>query len=216
MDIRESAFMGKITAGITHEMKNVLAIIKESAGLMEDLLSLTNESQFSHKEKFVRVLSNLGQQVARGVELSSRLNKFAHSSDSTSAQLDLNDIVQDVVFLSQRFARLKGVTVSAKPYEGPLMMVSYSLKLQMALFSCLMLIMDLSGSGTKIALRPELLGSGDLVVNFAVEGKDRPSDDWLTDPILSSRWEELEKMALALCAQIQLHQGPVWFTFALR
>ena len=32
----EIVFFGKITAGITHEMKNVLAIIKESSGLVED------------------------------------------------------------------------------------------------------------------------------------------------------------------------------------
>ena len=40
---KELEFFGKITAGITHEMKNVLAIIKKSAGLMEDIMSLSAE-----------------------------------------------------------------------------------------------------------------------------------------------------------------------------
>ena len=35
-DKRQVAFFGRMTAGITHEMKNVLAIIKESSGLMQD------------------------------------------------------------------------------------------------------------------------------------------------------------------------------------
>lgn len=216
MDTKESAFMGKITAGITHEMKNVLAIIKESAGLMEDLLSVTSESEYPHKEKFARMLGNIGQQVARGVDLSSRLNKFAHSSYSTSAQLDLNEIVHDVVFLSQRFARLKGVTITATPYKSPLIMMSYSLKLQMALFGCLTFLMDLAGSGTKISLKPEVLGTGEYAVHFLVEGKDAPPDEWVSDPLLNSRWEELERTAQTMCAQIKTRQVPAWLTFVVR
>jgi hypothetical protein len=41
---RKAAFMGRITAGVTHEMKNVLAIIKESAGLMEDFLKISQDA----------------------------------------------------------------------------------------------------------------------------------------------------------------------------
>ena len=33
----ELAFFGKIAAGVTHELKNVLAVIKESNGLMARL-----------------------------------------------------------------------------------------------------------------------------------------------------------------------------------
>ena len=35
---REAAFIGKITASATHEIRNVLAIVKESAGLIDDLM----------------------------------------------------------------------------------------------------------------------------------------------------------------------------------
>ena len=36
---QETAFIGKITAGVTHEFMNVLSTIKEASGLMEDLLA---------------------------------------------------------------------------------------------------------------------------------------------------------------------------------
>ena len=57
-DLREVAFLGRITAAFTHEMKNVLAIIKESAGLMEDLLALSQEAAFPHRDRFARCLSD--------------------------------------------------------------------------------------------------------------------------------------------------------------
>jgi len=40
----EIAFFGRITAGVTHELKNVLAIVNESSGLMQDLLALSKEA----------------------------------------------------------------------------------------------------------------------------------------------------------------------------
>lgn len=54
----EIVFFGKITAGITHEMKNVLAIIKESSGLMEDLILLRPEDDFPHKESDAKRLDH--------------------------------------------------------------------------------------------------------------------------------------------------------------
>ena len=36
--VKEIGFMGKVTASLSHEIKNTLAIINESAGLMGDLL----------------------------------------------------------------------------------------------------------------------------------------------------------------------------------
>jgi len=91
-ETKEAAFMGRITAGVTHEMKNVLAIIKESAGLMEDLLALSKDASFPHREKFSSVLSKIRNQVARGVDISTRLNAFAHSPDRRPADVDLIDL----------------------------------------------------------------------------------------------------------------------------
>jgi len=48
---RKAAFMGRITASATHDMKNVLAIIKESAGLMEDLIALHKDLPAPLQEK---------------------------------------------------------------------------------------------------------------------------------------------------------------------
>ena len=118
MDKRELAFMGKITAGATHEMNNVLAVIKESTGLMEDILTLTDSGEFKHRDKFLRVVSGLSEQIARGVELSRRLNRFAHSMDEAVAVLDLNELLAQLYYLTARFARLRQVRFELAPPSG--------------------------------------------------------------------------------------------------
>ncbi len=37
----EAAFFGKINAGISHDINNILAIIRESSGLLTDLMEFS-------------------------------------------------------------------------------------------------------------------------------------------------------------------------------
>ena len=116
---KEVAFFGKITAGITHELKNVLAIIRESAGLMEDIMSISPEAIISYQEKFENSMEKIKDQIKRGVELTDRLNKFAHSTDEAIAKIDLHATIEQLVALSQRFVGLKNVVLKADPLEQP-------------------------------------------------------------------------------------------------
>jgi signal transduction histidine kinase len=139
-EIRESAFFGRITAGITHELKNVLAIIRESAGLMEDIISISPDALISHQDRLRRALKKIDDQVGRGVELTDRLNKFAHSSDAALAKIDLLTVIEQLVALSQRFARLKNVVLDSdvptgSGYQFPI--VTRPVPLQMALFAAI-------------------------------------------------------------------------------
>ena len=82
MKEKEIEFIGKITAGVTHEVNNVLASIREISGLMTDILSITNEDSFPRKEKFQTSLQKIQNQVQRGIKLTSQLNKFSHLPDN--------------------------------------------------------------------------------------------------------------------------------------
>ena len=177
-DLREVAFLGRMTAAFTHEMKNVLAIIKESAGLMEDLLLLSQQSAFPHRERFARCLTTIQAQTKRGVELSTRLNRLAHSPDEEVATVDLNDLLEQVVTLSGRFARLKGVTLTLHPHMEALSVIVSPLKLQIAVFTCLECCWEAMAAGGSISLSVTVVGR-EATVKFCCQnggdGKDAPA-----------------------------------------
>jgi C4-dicarboxylate-specific signal transduction histidine kinase len=175
-NIREVAFFGKMTASFTHEMRNVLAIIRESAGLMEDLLSLSQNDTFPHKERFVRSLSTIETQAKRGIELSGRLNRFAHSTDVTEATLDLNQTLEEILFLSERFARLKGVTLSLIPNAKSLPAVASPIALHMAVFSCLECCWDHMAAGGNISLSVGWKGQ-EAIVSFVCQSAAGAAED---------------------------------------
>ncbi|MBW2100823.1 MAG: hypothetical protein JRG68_08750 [Deltaproteobacteria bacterium] len=130
---KEIAFFGKITAATTHEMKNILAIIKESSGLMEDLLLISQNSPYH--EKFQKSLSVIKNQVKRGVNLTNRLNRFAHSPDKTTSTVELFELSENLVMLSQRFATLKQVSLTIRQPNQAITIMTNPIQLQMALLA---------------------------------------------------------------------------------
>jgi len=113
MKRQEVAFFGKISAAMTHDIRNVLGIIRESSGLMLDLLSLCEDGAFRYQQKFNSLLTAIQDQVNRGVELATQFNRFAHSMDQPVMEVDGNEMVQQVAYLMQRFARLRRVQLVA-------------------------------------------------------------------------------------------------------
>lgn len=111
---REVRFMGRITAGMTHEIRNVLAIMRESAGLMEDIMALPESKCLPHRERLSRALGVIQQQVERAVELVGRLNRFAHSMDEAWAEVELGELLEQVTGLLARQARNKKVELRPK------------------------------------------------------------------------------------------------------
>jgi C4-dicarboxylate-specific signal transduction histidine kinase len=101
--MRDAMFMGRLTASATHEMQNILATIRESGGLMEDLLALGGEN-FAHAERFKKGLCVLAEQVERGMALSEQLNYCAHAPEATPAGTEVNEAMRSLVGLCRRDA----------------------------------------------------------------------------------------------------------------
>lgn len=206
MENREAAFMGKITAGITHEFKNVLAIIKESSGLMGDLLSLCEKGTFPYQDRFSNALSTIQDQLDRGVELASRLNHFAHTTDEPIASVDLNEVVEQIVFLSQRFARLTGVVVRAESTDQALTVVTNSLQLRAALFLSLECWWEKMESGGVVTVCPTSHGEASAV-RFSCEGGPSDRSTFEKGMSTSQCWATLEDLLGAIGAKIEMDES---------
>ena len=150
----EIAFFGRITAGVTHELKNVLAIINESSGLMQDLMALSKEMPAYH-DRFQKALTSIKGQIQRGQGLIARLNQFAHAPDIAVRSLDLYETAGLVVALSQRFATLKNVTLKIVPpstSEQPVQATLNLVQFQMALFAAIECWLSLAAPGNELSI----------------------------------------------------------------
>lgn len=111
-------FFGKTAASISHEIKNALAIIKESAGLMGDLMFAAQKSQPLQPERLARVAATLNRQVERTDAIVKNLNRFGHSVDMPIQPVDVNDTVRLAAAIAARPVKMQGVAIApADPKE---------------------------------------------------------------------------------------------------
>lgn len=210
-----TTFIGKITGGATHEMNNVLAIIKESSGLMEDFILMTKPEQLPQRERMLNVLAKISAQIARGVDLSNRLNSFSHGVRDRSTSHELTKSVTDIVALNQRFARSKKVTLTTLPSDTHIYVAMSPLQLQIAVFTCLECLLNLVGPGAIITLKPVDRKATEAVVDFVVEGIERDPKEILNDPNATETLTTLQETAEQTGCRIEPNEAPVWFTILL-
>jgi two-component system NtrC family sensor kinase len=89
------ASIGRLAAGVGHEINNPLAIINQKVGLVEDLLELT--SDFEHKDTVKKSLEVVNHSVDRCKAITHRLLGFARRTDVMDESLDLNSVIKEVI-----------------------------------------------------------------------------------------------------------------------
>ncbi|MBF0535184.1 MAG: ATP-binding protein [Nitrospirae bacterium] len=102
------ASIGRLSAGVAHEINNPMSIISQNAGLMKDMLEMSLESgekeqsrSFTDntrmKDKFITLTNGIMDAVNRCRTITHRLLGFARHLDVTNEPTDLNDTVHEVV-----------------------------------------------------------------------------------------------------------------------
>ena len=128
------AFFGTITASLSHELNNAMAIINEHNGLLDDMLLGFRQGVPLDDKKLTRISQKITAQVDRGREIIRRLNKFAHSTDSPVTEIEVSELLQAIINLAQRLAGLKGLVIEFKTNAEPLNLSTNPFFLQQAVF----------------------------------------------------------------------------------
>jgi C4-dicarboxylate-specific signal transduction histidine kinase len=193
---REAVFMGRVTASATHELRNVLAIIRESAGLIEDLLSLAEDGKPLKTDKLRTAASRVEQQVQRGTKLMDHLNRIAHAPDHEQTRVDLGEEIRHSVALCDRFARRRQLELVAEAAHGQLAVDLSPLTLHELLLAVVDCGLETLPAGATMRLR-------------AVDHHGRPAVELTADvgdaaPLRSSgTWSHLVELARLIGAELE-------------
>jgi C4-dicarboxylate-specific signal transduction histidine kinase len=149
-------FFGKMSASISHEIKNALAIINEKAGLLEDFTVLAGQGRPIDPERLKTLAGDIMKQIQRADGLVKRMNRFAHSSDDPFKMIDLGETLELITSIAQRLASMREARVEFILPDHPVMVVTNPFLLENLIWSCLEFL--LTENHKTIQLIPESIG----------------------------------------------------------
>ena len=144
----------KVSASISHEIKNTMSIINENAGLLDDLVVMGGGEGVS-SERVKAAADTIARQVSRTNAMMTHLNRFAHSADYDTGQESLLDIISLVVPLTVRQAAAKRLDISTHCPEN-IQIHTHLLPLHALLYLTLRLLIDHSGDADTIIIQGDV------------------------------------------------------------
>jgi C4-dicarboxylate-specific signal transduction histidine kinase len=138
----ELVLFGRIGAGVTHEMRNVLSVIREYSGLLRDLLSTATRKKPPDAEQLIKLSESITNQVRKGTALMERFSQFAHAADEQTASFDLRELARNTAALTRRSIAQVGCALEVDLPDEPIPVRSNPLSLQQAVYAGIQLILE--------------------------------------------------------------------------
>jgi signal transduction histidine kinase len=200
-------FYGTITASVSHELKNALAIIQENAGLLNDYTMVMAKGLPIDGARVQKVVSRIEDQTRRADRIIRNLNQFAHSVDEFETCVDLNAVVALLTTLMHRPAAMRRVNLVRRPAPGPVMLTTAPFLLLSGLGRCLMAGLSAAAPGDDLTISVARAPKGAMVTISPLPGLAELSSEQLGPNVQ----DPLKEIGAAL--QLDLSAGSVSITF---
>ncbi len=109
--------IGRLAAGVAHEINNPLAVINEKVGLVKDLLEYRSDRP-DMKEVLLKHLSVIVQAIDRCSAITHRLLGFARRMDVTIEKLDVNEVIEEVLSFIEKDAAYRNIRLEKRLAEN--------------------------------------------------------------------------------------------------
>jgi len=104
--------LGRLSAGIAHEINNPLSIINEKIGLIKDLLVYRTDELAI--ERLVTLINDVKAPIKRCGDVTHRLLNFGRHIETYFEPVDLSQILYDIVDLLKKEAEFRDIDIYAK------------------------------------------------------------------------------------------------------
>lgn len=169
------ASIGRLAAGVAHEINNPLAIINEKAGLIKDIFSYKKE--FQAEPRLIALMDSIISSVERCAAVTRRLLRFARHMEVSIQTIKLEEVVREVLGFIGKEAEYRDIAVSVQvqgeipPFE------SDRGKLQQIFLNIINNALAAIGDGGRLDILLRRVDEQSVSVAFIDNGHGIPAED---------------------------------------
>ncbi|MBW2740344.1 MAG: two-component sensor histidine kinase [Deltaproteobacteria bacterium] len=104
------ASIGRLAAGVAHEINNPLSIINEKAGLIQDMFLL--KGMYAKDEKLLSLVDWILKAVERCGTITKRLLSFARHMEVSIEPVNMKELLDEVLGLFNKESEYRGITIN--------------------------------------------------------------------------------------------------------
>lgn len=161
------ASIGRLAAGVAHEINNPLAVISERAGLIRDMLTLPGKEV---DERLVKNIDIVLESVERCGQITKQLLGFARKVDVTIEDLNVRQVIQSVLLFLEKEAQYRSIDIQVEAPEDLPHIRSDRGKLQQILLNLINNAFQAMSDGGRLMVRAGALKDGGVEVEVEDTG----------------------------------------------
>jgi signal transduction histidine kinase len=201
------ASIGRLAAGVAHEINNPVAIINEKVGLMTDILA--HAEGFPLKEKFIKQAEVIKDSVRRVSRITHRLLGFARHLPIKSEPIHLADLIEEVLGLLGREAEYRNIAINLdQDPETPPIMADKG-QLQQVFLNILNNALAAVSDGGRIDIKVAELDPDRVEISFKDDGEGISPENLknVFEPFFSTKGEKGTGLGLSITYGIVQKMG---------
>ncbi|MDF1592636.1 MAG: ATP-binding protein [Desulfobacterales bacterium] len=147
------AALGKLAAGIAHEVNNPLAVIKEKAGWIQDLLEEEDVANSVNFKEFSDSLDKIDRHVERARKVTHRLLGFARRMEPMNERVNVNRVLDETISFLENEAKFNNIAILTDYFEELPETMSDSAQLQQVFLNILDNAIDAIGKNGEVKIQ---------------------------------------------------------------
>jgi two-component system, NtrC family, sensor kinase len=121
--IEKMANIGRLAAGVAHEINNPLQMILAQAGWLEELLPEEDPAALKNLDEYTATIKKIKHHVERAATITHRLLGFSRKISQEQESFQVNDIILETISFLEQEAKNNNITINLQldPQLPPLM-----------------------------------------------------------------------------------------------